>query len=585
MEKEPSSGIHAANYESQYLEKRVRAASLLNIAGREGLESLNGAWNFAADWYDSCRRNRWFADTDAPAALPKPKDWDWDVLETMPVPSCWNIQRAELFYYEGHGVYTRTFRYVPHAEGERVFLRFEGAAYQATVFLNGRCVGLHDGASTPFNIEVTDALASDNRIIVCVDARRSPARVPMDNTDWFNYGGLYRDVFLVRVPKVFIKDYFIRLVPDGTFGKIAVDVELDGSGEVLFEVPELGLCERISVPEGCQTGTLQVNAKPELWCPENPKLYECHLSCGADRVTEPIGFREIRVRGQEVLLNGKRIFLKGVSVHEDHPDLGKTTKPDIIRQTLRDLKDLQGCYLRLAHYPHDARFARIADEQGVLLWEEVPVYWAIAFDAPATYADAENQLAELVLRDRNRASVIIWSVGNENRDTDSRFAFMSALVQKARELDSTRLVSAACWFNTAKSTIDDRLGEVLDVIGINEYYGWYDPAFEKLPKILANAKPNKPIIISEFGGGARAGHHGTSEDLFTEEHQAQLYEKQLEAFKQAPYIAGSSPWILYDFRCPRRFNRYQEGYNRKGLIDANHTTRKLAFDVLRNFSF
>jgi beta-glucuronidase len=263
--------------------------------------------------------------------------------------------------------------------------------------------------------------------------------------------------------------------------------------------------------------------------------------------------------------------------------LGKTTGEETIRETIRDLRELKGNYLRLAHYPHDRRFSRIASEEGVLLWEEVPVYWAVAFDNPETREDAENQLAELVIRDRNQAGVIIWSVGNENADTDSRLTFMSGLAEKARSLDDSRLVSAACLINHEKLMIQDRLGEHLDIIGINEYYGWYDPDFEKLPKILNNSKPGKPVVICEFGAGARLGQRGTVDDLFTEDMQKRIYEQQTETFKTCAYIAGTSPWILYDFRCPRRLNRCQEGFNRKGLIDADRKSRKAAFYVMQEF--
>jgi beta-glucuronidase len=207
----------------------------------------------------------------------------------------------------------------------------------------------------------------------------------------------------------------------------------------------------------------------------------------------------------------------------------------------------------------------------------------VAFDNPNTYDDAENQLSELVLRDRNRASVIMWSVGNENADTDSRLAFMSKLAQKAKALDDSRLVSAACLIDHEKLQIQDRLAAFLDVIGINEYYGWYEPDFEKLPKILANSNPGKPVLICEFGGDARLGQRGSVDDLWTEDKQKRLFEQQVETFKKCLYIAGTTPWILYDFRCPRRLNRYQEGFNRKGLIDADRKTKKPAFYVMQEF--
>jgi beta-glucuronidase len=586
--------IHNAAYEANYREPRLNGAGLINTSGREG-ESLNGRWNFAADWYDTCRRARWFKDIQTNAAGdPQPVDWDWEGWERITVPSCWNMEKPELRYFEGTGVYTRTFRYVPKAAEERLILRFEGAAYNTCVFVNGIFAGAHDGASTPFNVDITGMVKLENRIVVTADARRSPLRVPMDNSDWFFYGGVYRDVFLYRLPRVYIKDWFARLAKDGGIDADVYTSDIGGSGNngaVRLEIPELGIKAEEVLQDG--RAVFHIAAKPERWSPENPRLYDVTISItssgadgktgSVDRIEDRIGFRDIAVRGAEIFLNGKKIFLKGVSVHEDHFNLGKTTNEDIIRQTIRDLKEMNGYYLRLAHYPHDARFAKIADEEGVLLWEEIPVYWAIAFDNPETYIDAENQLSELILRDRNRASVIIWSMGNENADTDSRLAFMSSLAKKARELDDSRLVSAACLINHEELKIEDRLADVLDVIGINEYYGWYDPDFSKLPKILANSAPGKPVVICEFGGAARTGQRGTADDLWTEDKQKALYEQQTAVIKQCAYIAGTTPWILYDFRCPRRLNRYQEGFNRKGLIDAGRVIRKPAFYVMKEF--
>jgi len=583
--------IHNADYESEYLKERLDASSLVNIDGRER-ESLNGKWNFAADLYDTCRRAHWYKEerfNEAGAQMPL--DHDWEGWDRIAVPSSWNMVLRELHYFEGFGVYTRTFRYLKREKDERLLLCFEGVSYRATVFLNGKIIGTHDGASTPFSADISGAVQTENRIIVVADARRSPLRVPMENTDWFNYGGIYRDVYLVRLPRVFIKDWFVRLKPDGTFSTVLADLEAvsaDGTpvnGKASLEIKELGVRQEIAVQNG--KGSVSVSVKPELWSPENPKLYDVSVSIdingNTDTVTERIGFREIKTEGHGIFLNGKKIFLPGICVHEDHFLLGKTTNEEVIRQTIRDLKELNGIYLRLAHYPHDRRFARIADEEGVLLWEEIPVYWAIAFDNPSTYADAENQLSELILRDRNRASVIIWSVGNENADLDSRLAFMSKLALKARALDGSRLVSAACLINHEKLIIQDRLAEYLDIIGINEYYGWYDPDFEKLPKILGNSNPGKPVVICEFGGDARLGQRGTADELWTEDKQKRLYEMQIETFKKCPFIAGTTPWILYDFRCPRRLNRYQQGFNRKGLIDADRKTRKPAFYVMREF--
>jgi len=581
------SDIHNSDYEIEYLEPRLEAAGLINITGRE-TESLNGKWNFAEDLYDTCRRAHWFKDVRCNASgAEMPLDYDWENWSRIKVPAVWNLEKPELHYFEGTGIYTRTFRYFPKTQGERLVIRFEGAAYRTSVFLNGKFIATHDGASTPFNIDISDTVKTDNRIIVTVDARRSPARIPMENTDWFNYGGIYRDVYLVRLPKIYIKDWFVRLCPDGTFSAIQADIDIAGadgspvSGKALLEIKELGVKQEINIANG--KGSVKFSAQPVLWNCENPKLYDVSISFDSDFVNDKIGFREIKTKDHGIFLNGKKIFLRGVCVHEDHFASGKTTSDEIIRNTIRDLKEMNGFYFRLAHYPHDGRFAKIADEEGVLLWEEVPVYWAVAFNNPDTYKDAENQLCELIMRDRNRASVIIWSVGNENDDTDARLSFMSKLAEKTKELDDSRLVSAACLINHEKLMIQDRLSASLDVIGINEYYGWYDPDFEKLPKILNNSNPGKPVLVCEFGGDARLGQRGSADDLWTEDKQKRLYEQQIETFKKCLFIAGLTPWILYDFRSPRRLNRYQENFNRKGLIDADRVTKKSAFFVMQNF--
>ena len=317
--------------------------------------------------------------------------------------------------------------------------------------------------------------------------------------------------------------------------------------------------------------------------PENPRLYDVELHYGDDKISFHTGFREIRAAGHDIILNGKRIFLRGVAVHEDSVTGGKCLTDDEIRHTLETAVDLGCNYVRLAHYPHDRRVARLADRMGLLLWVEIPVYWGIAFDNPKTYEDARNQMRELVLRDRNHPSVAIWSVGNENPDTDERLAFMSGLVRETRALDPTRLISAACLYNAAENRIDDRLANELDVIGLNEYYGWYHPVVERLRRIFDGRTPEKPIMITEFGGGAVAGHHGTVDDLFSEEHQRDIYERQIAIFTSTPEIKGVSPWILFDFRAPRRTNRFQRGYNRKGLVAADKKTRKLAFYTLQRF--
>ena len=577
------SDIHNIDYRSRFEGKRLDLSTYV-LPGKRKRESLDGEWNFTADALEYLLRGDWYREVSRNAdGSERPADYDFDSSGKIAVPSCWNMQDKELFHYNGMGVYTRNFSYEPESEGERVFLSFEGVSYRAYVFLNGEYLGFHDGASTSFSVELTGHIRKENRLIVAADAARSDERVPMTNTDWFNYGGIYRDVYLIRTPEEFIRRWHVCLAPDSGCSSISYEVHTEGAdGPVLVEIPGLG----IRFEGMAESGTCRGRgvASPELWSPESPKLYDVVIRYGCDTVHDRIGFRDFRTEGNHILLNGKERFLRGICVHEDHPVLGKTASDECIRETIRLVKEeLHGDFLRLTHYPHTPRFAEIADEMGILLWEEIPVYWAIDFSSDRVYRDAENQLSELIARDINRASAVIWSVGNENPDTDERLSFMIRLADRARELDPSRPVSAACLIDEEKEIINDRLSGHLDIIGINEYYGWYSDGAEKLVRVMASSSKDKPVIVTETGAGALSGHHGNASEFWTEEKQAAYYEAQVKAFRKAEGLSGVTPWILYDFRSERRMNRYQKGYNRKGLVDSGRKHRKAAFAVLAGF--
>ncbi|MCL2748047.1 MAG: glycoside hydrolase family 2, partial [Oscillospiraceae bacterium] len=432
--------------------------------------------------------------------------------------------------------------------------------------------------------EVGALLRAQNRLTVVVGNTRRRDAVPGDNTDWFNYGGLHREVELLRLPETFIRDFFISLVPDGTYKNIRACVRVDGAdqqGTAVLSIPALGVCAEIPVAGG--EGELVFTAAPELWSPETPVLYDMTVFYGQDRFLEKAGFREIAARDGCIFLNGREIYLKGVCAHEESVANGRSVTRGEIVENFALARELGCNFMRLAHYPHHEEAARMADEFGIMLWEEIPVYWAIAFDNQETYRNAENQLQELILRDRNRASVVIWSVGNENADSDDRLAFMSGLAGAARQLDPTRLVSAACLVDHHELVIDDRLAAHLDVIGINEYYGWYDPDFSKLPRIFENSRIDKPVVVCEFGADGKAGARGAPDQMHTEEGQRAVYEKQLSILAGVPCVKGMSPWILFDFRCPRRLHAMQNYYNIKGLLSADKTYKKPAFYTMRDF--
>ena len=582
MVKKYLSDIHLEDYTEQYESSRATAQTAVFRAGRK-TESLNGKWHYAVDQYDTCVRQKWFLERYVDAkGFTLPVDYSFDEWPETDLPACWNTQDDRYLLYEGSMIYTRTFEYAANGD-EEVYLRIGAAAYLVRVFLNGEYIGMHRGASTPAFFRLTEKLKNVNRIILQVDSTRRPEQVPPENTDWFNYGGIYRDIELIKVPAIYIKDFRIALVPDGSFGNISAEVTLSRKTDAtaLLSLDELGIKQEIVIREGF--GKCVISCRPVLWSPEEPKLYDVTLKCLNDSVSDRVGFREISVKGRDIILNGKPVFLRGISCHEDSVKNGKALTREERIENIRIAKELGCNFMRAAHYPHHEETARLADEMGLLLWEEIPVYWAVRFDREKTYEDAENQLTELIKRDYNRASVIIWSVGNENADTDSRLEFMKGLADRAHEIDKTRLVSAACLVDGEKNRIADRLAEYLDVIGVNEYCGWYTPDFASLPELMKNSDPDKPVIITEFGADAFAGHHGSAEDKGTEECQKYVYERQIEVLRKTDYIKGITPWILYDFRCPRRTSFIQRYYNRKGLLSEDKTYRKPAFYVLRDF--
>lgn len=575
--------IHNESYKNAYESPEIKAEGWVCPGGRNE-ETLDGEWNFSIDMYDNCLRAKWYLEQEYNEEGRKvPLDYGFDNWERVQVPGVWNLAGPEYFYYEGTAVYSRRFSYENQGE-DHVYLRFGAVYYEARIFLNGVFLGVHYGGSTPFCVEVTKYLKENNRLILVVNNTRRKEQVPSDNTDWFLYGGIYRSVSLVRLPRVFIKNTRIWL-NDRERKEIGVEVTLsDGaaSGQATFEMQKLGINTKIDIENGRGSCLMEV-AELELWCPDSPVLYEATISWEQDMVKETVGFRTIEARDNQILLNGQPVYLRGVCMHEESEEHGKAVTEEEIGLMLSKAKKLGCNFLRLAHYPHTEKVAQMADELGLMLWEEIPVYWWIDFKNPKTLADAKNQLQELIQRDQNRASVILWSVGNENPDTDARYEFMSHLAETARRLDPTRLITAACLVDTVNLRIADRLEQHLDVIGLNEYYGWYDPDYKKLVQILEHSHPKKPVLVSEFGADGAAGVYEDEDVRGSETEQETIYKNQIAMFQKTEYIKGIIPWILFDYRTPKRLGKYQKGYNIKGLVTADRAYEKLVFEVIRKF--
>jgi beta-glucuronidase len=574
--------------------------SIQNIYGRSHV-SLDGRWSYIIDPYEmgyyDYRRMPFDQSESGKGGFyddRKPKDktewveYEFDRAPTMSVPGDWNSQAEKLQFYEGTVWLRQVFQADPKP-GKHYALYFGAVNYEAHVYLNGKKLGMHKGGFTPFQFDVTDKLEKGrNVVVVKADNTRHQDEIPTVNTDWWNYGGITRDVLLAELPATYIADYKVQLAK-GDAHRIEGFVQMAGetkAQQVTVAIPEAGIKATVRTDaNGRAALNIPVN-KLVYWSPEQPKLYAVELSGGGDKVQDRIGFRTIETRGQDILLNGKSVFLRGISLHEENPLIpGRLRGQGDMRMLLQWAREMNCNYVRLAHYPHSEEMIRLADEMGLMVWAEVPVYWTISWTNPATYANANAQLTDLVTRDKNRASVVVWSVGNETPIGSERNAFMGKLAKTARALDDTRLVAAALEIHRKGNdiTVEDPLADLLDLASFNEYVGWYWSSNAEMLNYRFDVRYDKPVVITEFGAEALGGYHADDATRWSEEYQDTLYRNQFRMLSAIPGLRGMTPWVLVDFRSPRRQHPYfQDFWNRKGLI-SDDGKKKLAFWTLKQY--
>jgi beta-glucuronidase len=581
-------------------------ALLSNVYNRNTI-SLDGEWSYIVDPYENGYYNyryEAFDESENPGraafflnskALDASDliEYDFDKSDKLNVPGDWNTQRENLYYYEGTIWYKRSFDFEKSNKTNRVYVYFGACNYQADVYLNGKKLGRHEGGFTPFNFEITENLKEkDNFLIVKVDNKRKKEGVPTLNTDWWNYGGLTRSVKLVETPENYIRDHFIQLNPEDSeriVGKIQLSGKNIDGKKIEIKIKDLDIDLEVESDQNGQVLFSVRSAHISYWSPGNPRLYEIEIKTAHEVLKDQIGFRTIRTKGSKILLNGNQVFLKGICIHEESPITNGRANSKQDAEKLLGWAEELGCnFVRLAHYPHNEEMVRLADRKGIMVWAETPVYWTIQWENSETYKNAEAQLSAVIYRDRNRASVIIWSMANETPVSEARNLFLTKLSETTRKLDPTRLISAALEQGNYEGnpnirTITDPFADQVDVLSFNQYIGWYDGLPDKCKRVGWKIAQDKPVLISEFGAGAKFGMHGDKMDRWTEEYQAYLYEETLEMLDGIEQLQGISPWILRDFRSPRRpLPGIQDGWNRKGLI-SDKSEKKQAFNILQKY--
>jgi beta-glucuronidase len=565
--------------------------AMINFTGRDKI-MLNGNWQVMVDPFGSGDAKQVWKERK-PVVATDFVEYSFDDGPVLKVPGDFNTQLAELNLYEGIVWYKKQVQVLKKKE-KRYFLYFGAVNYLADVFFNGVKLGSHEGGFTPFQFEITGLLAdSNNTIIVKTDNRRIKNGLPGLGFDWFNYGGITRDVAIIVTEQTFIKNYFIQL-KKGSSDTISGWVQLDGKVLPLhftLSIPEIKFKKQVKIDD---KGHAMINFKAGLqcWSPQDPKRYIVRLENANEKLVDTIGFRTIEVKGRDVLLNGKKIFLKSVNIHEENPlKKSRCANEEDADLLLTAAKDLGCNMVRLAHYPHNEAMVRTAERMGIMVWSELPVYQHINFSDSTVPGKIITMQQEMVTRDKNRCAVIIWSLSNETYPgTPNRNATLINLTKACRNLDDTRLVvhvTNTQGYTNNVFTVWDPIYEHSDLVAVNEYIGWYLPWQGNPEKTKWDTKfPDKPLFISEFGGESLFGYRAKGLNtipVWTEEYQKKIYEDQIRMFEQAPGLCGVAQWILFDYKSPVRMNQvFQKGYNRKGLLSENGN-KKLAWYIINNY--
>lgn len=566
--------------------------AMTNIYGRDH-QSLNGKWEIIIDAASEGTGRRIYLNKK-PQENTEFVEYSFEGGARLNVPGDFNSQLLELKYYEGSIWYKKEVELDKDAE-KRYFIYFGGANYLTEVYLNGELLGSHEGGFTPFQFEITDHVKQGNNFfIVHVNNSRKEDGIPSLRYDWWNYGGITRDVMLVETPETYIQDYTIQFAGKNR-KEIEVSVQLTGSrlagNNIRVLIPEAKI-EQVLTTDATGKATTSFKATLQPWSPALPKLYDVVISSSYETIKERIGFRTIKVEGSAILLNGEPIFLKGINIHEEIPMRGGRAYSEAdAAMLLREARKLGCNFIRFAHVSPFEKMVRMAEEMGIMIWEEIPAWQRIAFDNPKTVTTGEKMIREMIARDKNRCAVILWSVANETRqDGIGRTEALINYVSLARSIDPTRLITAAfnnTYYNasTGTLTLNDPVADILDVVSINKYFGWYNSWPISPGQLKVEIATDRPLIYSEFGSEALYGNDGNAEVAHSwgELHQEKLYRDHIQLFERIPNLQGTCPWVLYDFRSPSRMHQlYQNEWNRKGLISDQGFYKK-AWYVMKQY--
>jgi len=567
--------------------------------------SLNGLWLFALD--------REVGDSPWATRLPTARQ--------APVPSSYNdvFVDAEIRDHVGVVWYQRSIIAPRSWAGRRVVLRFDAVTHAGTVYVGNERVAHHEGGYTPFEVDVSEHLVPGEAVLVtvAVDNRLTKATIPPGevNTDtdgaqtqlyrhdFFNYSGLHRSVHLYSTPRDHVSDITVTtsIAPDGS-ATVGYDVAVDGTGEVAVLLrDEQG--RDVASAHG-SSATLVVES-PELWRPGAAYLYDLVVRLGGDHGDEytlPVGIRTVEVRGQHFLINGEPFYFTGFGKHEDAPFRGKGHDDVLLVHDFALLDWIGANSFRTAHYPYAEEVLEYADRHGIVIIDETA---AVGLNinmvagltggdltptfSPDTMNDVTRQahaqgIRELVARDKNHPSVVLWCIANEPASSEEGSReYFEPLVALTRELDPTRPVTFA---NQGAARFDnDRIVDLFDVICLNRYFGWYEQngdlaaAERALETELVGwaSAHDKPIIMAEYGVDTYAGLHQALPGPWSEEYQIDFLAMYHRVFDRIPAVVGEQIWNFADFQTKSAIFRVDG--NKKGVFTRDRRPKSVAREL------
>ncbi|MGH2942217.1 MAG: glycoside hydrolase family 2 protein [Solirubrobacteraceae bacterium] len=540
------------------------------------------------------------------------------------IPNAWNVSDSSVASMTGSVAwYRKDFRLPDRRRRIDWLVRFESVNYRARVWLNGRPIGRNTGAYLPWDLRLPRSVLKrrgTNRLVVRVDNRRLRTDFPPSGLTgsgdpaggWWNYGGLLREVYLQRVDRVDVTSVTVRPeLPCATcqatvlarvvarnYGDSTTTVKVTGSfgGRAL----DLGT-RRVGAGDFKSfDARLRVPA-PRLWSPASPHLYGVRFTvrAGGRRVlgyTLKSGIRSIAISGGRMLLNGRAVSLRGVGLHEDDPRAGFAIDSARRAQIIAQAKEIGATVLR-AHYPLHPELHELADRAGLLIWSEIPVYAVKTqyLKREMVRKLAARELEDNILANQNHPSIMLWSIGNElsARPGPVQSYYIDRAVRQAKALDPSRPVGLAVAGYPSAGCRPQYAA--LDVIGINEYFGWYPGPNgqiadrDALPDYLESVRacyPHKAIFVSEFG--AEANRDGPVEEKGTYQYQQDFVNYHLGVHNAKPWLSGSFYWALQEFRVRPNWDggnpRPNPPIHEKGLLRFDGTKKPAWFDVQRLFA-